>query len=218
MTKHTLHGYSPDPALWGVNDVVHAIKKEIRNRPPGRDENDVWAIVAPRLLLDLSKFGLRDGVLTKLVGPIWSRSNYPFVALTKDGWRDLFHRARYTEGHTGKPFWRAGRPRKTQTLYRASLPEFADNFSWSTNLDLVRYWFVQQYSKEPGARIYTADVAPERYLCRVLDPEECVVETDGLEIREFEDGATARSLHRRTANPIGAAHAYRELTPREGGA
>lgn len=202
--------YSADPRRWSARDVIRVIEKEAENPPPPHSEEEVRAFFAPRLLLDLASHGLRRSVLSKVVAPIWSKTNYPFAALCKDDWRLLFEGAGYTEGIMGHLFSQAPRPATTQTLYRASLPEYADNFSWSADLELVRYWFVQRYRTHPDARIYSASVTPKRFLCRILDSGECVVETDGLEIVEHEDGSAALATHKPASDPrSSAAHAYR---------
>lgn len=145
------------------------------------DRND-----GPALIVDLMWRGmLQDGVLTAVVGEIWSAAEYPDRSLDHATWRNLFEEAGYTVD--GKP---DRRPKSPLRLYRGSVESRRTDWSWTDNLAIAERYAAGKIGGRPTGLVWTALVEPTRLLAcnRVSRGEdEFIVDTDELLIQPLHE-------------------------------
>ncbi|WP_410583878.1 hypothetical protein [Amycolatopsis sp. lyj-108] len=127
-----------------------------------------------------------DHALSGFVGLAWSNAERPDLALPRDRWRTLFAAAGYTEDGRRVP-----RPTQPLRLYRGSVADRRDDWSWTESRDVARIYAAGGFGgRLPGA-IWTALVEPGRLLARNTDRDEaeCVIDTVGLAIAPVSGGA-----------------------------
>lgn len=152
-----------------VDDVGTALHRVGRNYGP--------ALLEGLLVEDV----LTADVATAHVGPVWSMAEYPDAYLDRATWRELFELAGYT--CDGVP---AERPTEVFTLYRGSVSERRDHWSWTDDIAVARGYAQGTAARRPSdGVVWTAQVEPWRLLARNLNRSEAeyVVDTDGLLIR-----------------------------------
>lgn len=134
------------------------------------------------LLSELDHNGLLEPDAYLLTGDIWSTSEYPDAYLDPDDWRSLFDEAGYTVDGV-----RAAYPDQPVQLWRGSVPERRDHWSWTDDRTVAVRYASGGFRRQPG-KLWTATVDPWRLLAQNTDRAEAeyVVDTDGLDIAEEE--------------------------------
>jgi hypothetical protein len=122
-----------------------------------------------------------NDTVTALVGEVWSSAEYPDRELDHDTWRWLFDVAGFTVD--GK---RAARPTEPMTLYRGAVAERRTDWSWSRNIKVAERFAAGVRGRAEG-RLWVCEVPPEAMLAvnTERDEDEVVVDTRGLQIREY---------------------------------
>lgn len=115
-----------------------------------------------------------------LIGDVWSSAEFPDWHHDRDTWRWLFDVAGFTVD--GK---RAQRPAEPLTLYRGSVPERCDDWSWSRDIKVAEKFAAGSAGRPPG-RLWVCTVPPAHMLAAngYRDEDEVVVDTRGLQITE----------------------------------
>jgi hypothetical protein len=122
-----------------------------------------------------------DETVTALIGGIWSGAEFPDRHMDHDTWRRLFDVAGFTVD--GTP---AARPTKPMTLFRGSVPERRTDWSWSRDIKVAERFAAGVRGRAEG-RLWVCEVPPEAMLAvnTERDEDEVVVDTRGLQIREY---------------------------------
>ncbi|GGX40935.1 hypothetical protein [Streptomyces noursei] len=137
----------------------------------------------PALLFD-AWFGktIDAGTLAAHVGRVWNMAEYPDAALDRPAWRQLFAMAGFTAD--GRP---AERPADPVELWRGSVPERRDDWSWSTRRAVAEGYATGTGARRPTTgRLYHVVAPPSALLAHNTgrDEDEYVLDTDGLSITE----------------------------------
>ncbi|KFZ80846.1 hypothetical protein ED92_11030 [Amycolatopsis sp. MJM2582] len=129
---------------------------------------------------------ITDHALSCFVGPAWSHAERPDLTLPRHRWRALFTAAGYTEDGRRVP-----RPTQPLRLYRGSVADRRDDWSWTESRRVARTYAAGGFGgRLPGA-IWTALVEPGRLQACNTDRDEAefVVDTEGLAISPLSGGA-----------------------------
>jgi hypothetical protein len=193
---------TPDDSLTAAHEkFLAAVEAELNGKEPLADQAREDLAAAKRLTTaELEKLIGRAGriygpefldeaysegkvtaeTVTALVGPIWSSTEYPDRQLDHDTWRWLFDVAGFTID--GKP---ADRPAEPMRLYRGSVPERRDDWSWSKDIKVALKFAAGVRGRPPG-RLWVCTVPPSRMLAvnTGRDEDEIVSDVRGLRIRE----------------------------------
>jgi hypothetical protein len=137
--------------------------------------------VTPQTLWEAWRSGyIRPAELALYVTKAWASAGADrHTALTRDQWRHLFRAAEFTRNG-----FRDTAP-DALTLYRGSPAEHRDNWSWTERPEVAQY-----YVRRHGGQLWTTTASGAALLAyrstRLLDLDEYIVDTDGLEIREHQ--------------------------------
>lgn len=128
--------------------------------------------------------------LTAVIGGVWSSAEYPDDPWSPDSldhetWRMLFQAAGFTAG--GRP---APRPTAPLRLYRGAVVERLRLWSWTTDLEMARF-YAFQYGMRARGRVWTMVAPPAAMLCintsaNARDESEVVVDTSRRRITLLE--------------------------------
>lgn len=176
------------PLLFDVDAVIDYFLEEEGSRVATADELDsalahVGRVHGPALLSALYGHNLITGAeLARVIGVVWSMTEYLDTELGHPRWLELFTLTGYTVD--GVP---ATRPSSSLTLYRGSVPERRDDWSWTDSLETAQSYAYRGIGGRPQSTVWTAEVDPARLLARISerDEDEYVVNTTGLRIREY---------------------------------
>ncbi|MFJ3856132.1 hypothetical protein ACIPRL_07895 [Streptomyces sp. NPDC090085] len=142
----------------------------------------------PRVLAE-AWFGdvLSFDALSGVVGSVWSTAEYPDVSLDRDEWREMFAAAGFTvDGE------RAELPEGPVELWRGSVPDRRDDWSWSTEREIAEKYARGKFRRPPG-RLYRVLAPSSALLCfnSGRGESEYVVDVEGLDVVEVAafDGA-----------------------------
>lgn len=118
--------------------------------------------------------------VTALVGPVWSSTEYPDRQLDHDTWRWLFDVAGFTVDGKSAP-----RPENPMRLYRGTVPERREDWSWSRDIKVALKFAAGVRGRPPG-RLWVCSVPPAHMLAINTErgEDEVVVDTRGLRIVE----------------------------------
>jgi hypothetical protein len=120
----------------------------------------------------------REGWLSEdaagwFVARAWDLCGHPMQVLPRERWVALFRLAGYTHEFVPAP-----RPVEAVRLFRGSDEAGAEGMSWSSRLDVARWFAVQR----AGGRVWSAVVEPWRLLAFMagVSEDQTVVDTAGL--------------------------------------
>jgi hypothetical protein len=121
-----------------------------------------------------------DQTVADVIGDVWSSAEFPDRHLDRDTWRHLFNVAGFTRD--GK---RTSRPTEPMTLYRGSVPERRDDWSWTKDIEVAEK-FAAGSPGRPKSQLWVCTVPPSHMLAAnsYRDEDEVVVDTRGLHIAE----------------------------------
>lgn len=142
----------------------------------------VGRVEAVGLLVDLFNEGVflfNSTALAAVVGDVWSMSEFPDTHLEHDAWRAMFDAAGYTEDGVI-----TDRPSESVRLWRGSVAERRDDWSWTDNRDVAARYASGDWYRRPTGTVWTALVEPSRLLARNTGrgEHEYVVDARGLAI------------------------------------
>ncbi|RSM80477.1 hypothetical protein DL991_10125 [Amycolatopsis sp. WAC 01375] len=128
---------------------------------------------------------ITDHALSGFVGLAWSHAERPDLALSRDRWRTLFTAAGYTEDGRRVP-----RPTQPLRLYRGSVADRRDDWSWTESRHIARTYAAGGFGNRLPGAIWTALVEPERLQACNTDRDEAeyVIDTAGLTISPVSGG------------------------------
>jgi hypothetical protein len=137
--------------------------------------------VTPQVLWDVWQSGrLNRAELALYLSKTWGHAGADrHTALTHDQWRELFDATGYTDnGRLAAP------PPGSLTLYRGSPAKHCANWSWTERLDVAEGYARQHHGQVWTLTAPTAALLAHRYT-PLLDLDEYIVDTHGLEIHEY---------------------------------
>lgn len=128
----------------------------------------------------LAEDKITDETVTALIGDVWSSAEFPDQHHDRDTWRWMFDTAGFTVD--GK---RAPRPAEPMRLYRGSVPERRDDWSWTRDIRIAEK-FAAGSPGRPKGQVWVCTVPPSHMLAAnsYRDEDEVVVDTRGLQITE----------------------------------
>ncbi|MEV4865633.1 hypothetical protein [Streptomyces ossamyceticus] len=135
----------------------------------------------PMFLADAWALGKTTAqTVADVIGDVWSSAEFPDRHLDRDIWRHLFDVARFTVD--GK---RAPRPTEPMTLFRGSVPERRDDWSWTRDIRVAEK-FAAGSPGRPKGQVWVCTVPPSHMLAAnsYRDEDEVVVDTRALQILE----------------------------------
>lgn len=144
--------YAKHPNLWTAETLMNSAKRLGRFNAPTFISD-----------LDAQVGGLPDHALRPIMGWLFGQSLYPLLTLDGDRWHELFTRVGYTINGAS-----AVQPSWPILMFRGSVPESRDNWSWTEARDLA--WLfandataLHSHGTRKG-KVWTAYVEPWRFL------------------------------------------------------
>ena len=137
----------------------------------------------PGKLADLFDAGRLDATLLQVLLPMVWRNMLDDCPLDVETWRRLFLAAPFT---IDSRLVRSRRRRRR--LFRGAIGANREGLSWTTNRNIA--WYFARHRQAGGQRgqVWTAWVPAQRFLARLSDEDEFVVDARGLPMRSLGTG------------------------------
>lgn len=180
-------GFTPDRIIQ-LAKVHHLLAALVDARAAGMSPLEVvryWHTggATPELALDL------PALLTPMLGYVWNTLGHaPEHLIGPDAWREVFDIVGFTHTDPVNFGQAAERPTAPVTLYRGAIPERADGWMWTDELDEARCYAT--HSGQFHGHVWTVTAPPDRVLATIDFPPNApqyVIDTRGLAITHVEE-------------------------------